>query len=256
MSRLVMEKIEAIMVQNTPREIENKPTSLWRFAPLLAIAGAIGLFFALGYDQYLTFEALKENRQQLLDWKTNNHLLTILVFIGVYAIATSLSIPGAIWLTISSGFLFGSIEGTLYAVSGATIGATINFLVVRYSFHDFFREKAGASLKKMEDGFNENAFSYLMVLRLVPLFPFWMVNLVSGVLGVNMRTYMIATFFGIIPGAFVYASVGNGLGAIFDTGQTPDLGIIFSPEILTPIIGLAILAVIPIAYKKYKEKNQ
>ncbi len=251
MNSPVMENTEP---QNPDQPSAKGPPSLWRFVPLMAVAGAIGLFFVLGLDQYLTFETIRENRAALLDWKSANYLMAALIFIVIYAVATGLSLPGAIWLTISGGFLFGSAEGTLYAVTGATIGATTIFLIARYSCHRFFSAKAGPALKKMEAGFKDNAFSYLLVLRLIPLFPFWMVNLVSGVLGVNLRTYVIATFFGIIPGGFVYASVGNGLGAIFDSGETPDLGIIFSPEILIPIIGLAVLAVVPILFKKYKQR--
>ena len=108
-------------------------------------------------------------------------------------------------------------------------------------------------VRRMEEGFRRNALSYLLVLRLVPLFPFWMVNLVPAFLGVNLRTYLIGTFLGIIPGGFVYASVGNGLGAVFDAGGTPDLGIIFEPEILIPIIGLALLSLLPIAYRMVRK---
>jgi len=228
--------------------------SIWRLLPLVAVGGVIVAFFALGWDQYLTFETLRENRSQLMEWTAANHLLAVLAFIAIYTVATALSLPGAIWLTISGGFLFGSLEATAWGVTGATIGATIIFLVARYSCHDLFCEKAGPSLRKMESGFKDNAFSYLMFLRLVPLFPFWLVNLAPAILGVNTRTFVIATFFGIIPGGFVYASVGNGLGSIFDSGQSPDLSIIFSPEILTPIVGLAILSVVPILLKKFRGK--
>jgi uncharacterized membrane protein YdjX (TVP38/TMEM64 family) len=107
----------------------------------------------------------------------------------------------------------------------------------------------------MEAGFRENAMSYLLVLRLVPLFPFWLVNLVPAFLGVPLRTYVIGTFFGIMPGTFVYASVGSGLGAILEAGESPDLGIIFKAEILIPLLGLALLALIPVIYKRIKTKR-
>ena len=107
----------------------------------------------------------------------------------------------------------------------------------------------------MEAGFRENALSYLLVLRLVPLFPFWLVNLVPAFLGVKLRTYVIGTFFGIIPGTLVYASIGNGLGSVLDQGRTPDLGIIFRVDILVPLIGLAVLALIPVGYKWYQARK-
>ena len=108
----------------------------------------------------------------------------------------------------------------------------------------------------MEDGFRENALSYLLFLRLIPLFPFWLVNLVPAFLGVSTLTYVIGTFFGIIPGTFVFASVGNGLGAVLDAGQDPDLGIIFKPEILGPLIALAVISLLPIGYKKYQARKK
>jgi uncharacterized membrane protein YdjX (TVP38/TMEM64 family) len=153
---------------------------------------------------------------------------------------------------VHGGLLFGTIAATIYVVIGATVGATGLFLAARTALGEPLRARAGPAVKRMEKGFQENALSYLLVLRLVPLFPFFVVNLVPAFLGVPLRTYVIGTVLGIIPGSFVYASVGNGLGAIFDAGQTPDLKIIFQPDILIPIIGLAILSLIPIAYKKFK----
>jgi len=119
---------------------------------------------------------------------------------------------------------------------------------------EVLRRRAGPWISRLEAGFQENALSYLLVLRLVPLFPFWLVNLVPAFLGVPLTTYVLGTFVGIIPGSFVYASVGNGLGSVFDAGGAPDLTIIFEPEILLPIIGLSLLALIPVAYKKLKGK--
>jgi uncharacterized membrane protein YdjX (TVP38/TMEM64 family) len=107
----------------------------------------------------------------------------------------------------------------------------------------------------MEEGFHENALSYLLVLRLIPIFPFWLINIVPAFLGVALGTYVLGTFIGIIPGSLVFASVGNGLGAVFDAGQTPDLGIIFEPQIIGPILGLAVLALLPIAYRKFRSRN-
>jgi uncharacterized membrane protein YdjX (TVP38/TMEM64 family) len=111
-------------------------------------------------------------------------------------------------------------------------------------------------MRRMEEGFRADALSYLLVLRLIPIFPFWLVNIVPAFLGVPLRTYVLGTLIGIIPGSFVYASVGNGLGAVFDAGQTPDLGIVFEPAILLPIVGLAVLALLPVAYRKSKARRK
>ena len=118
------------------------------------------------------------------------------------------------------------------------------------------RAKAGPRIRRMEEGFRADALSYLLVLRLIPLFPFWLVNIVPAFLGVPVRTYVLGTFIGIIPGSFVYASVGNGLGAVFEAGGTPDLGIVFTPAILLPIVGLAVLALLPVAYRKYRARRK
>ncbi len=229
-----------------------KRFSAWRLLPLVVIAGGFVAFFALDLDRFLTFEALRDHRQMLMEWRENNFVSAVLCFIGTYVGTVAFSLPGAVWLTLAGGFLFGTLEGTLCVVIGATLGATTVFLAARYALGDFLRAKAGPSMQKMEAGFQRNAMSYLLILRLVPLFPFWLVNLVPAFLGVPVRTFIVGTFFGIIPGSFVYSSVGNGLGSVFDAGEMPDLGIIFEPQILIPICGLAALSLIPVVYKRFK----
>ncbi len=229
-------------------------SALKRFLPLAALAAAVVIFFALGLDDYVSFEALRENRQRLLDFVAAHPLLAPLAFVVVYAAVVALSVPGGAVMTIAGGFLFGLWLGAIYAVIGATLGATAVFLIAKTALGDALRARAGPWMRRMEAGFRENAFSYLLVLRLIPIFPFWLVNLVPAFLGVPLGTYVLATFLGIIPGGLVYASVGNGLGVVFDQGGTPDLGIIFRPAILGPILGLAVLALLPVFYRKYKDR--
>ena len=226
-----------------------------RVVPLVVIAAAIALFFLFDLDRFLSFQALKDNRDFLLQWTAENRLLAAVVFIAAYCVMVALSLPGAVWATLAAGFVFGTWLGGIYVVVGATLGATAIFLIARYALYDFFRAKAGNAVRRMEDGFNENALSYMFVLRLVPLFPFWLVNLVPAFLGVPFRTYVIGTFFGIMPGSLVYASVGNGLGAVFEQGGKPDLGIIFEPEVLLPILALAALSLIPVVYKRVRGRG-
>ena len=216
---------------------------------------AIIAVFASGLHEYLSFDALREHREALLRLVADNATIAPLAFILIYAGVIALSIPGGAVLTIASGFLFGIWLGGLYVVIGATAGATAVFLIARTALGDALRTKAGPWLQRMEAGFQENALNYLLVLRLIPIFPFWLVNLVPAFLGVGLGTYVVGTFFGIIPGSLVFASVGNGLGAVFDAGETPDLGIIFKPEIIGPIIGLALLALLPVAYRKFKSRK-
>jgi uncharacterized membrane protein YdjX (TVP38/TMEM64 family) len=233
---------------------EAKKASAWRLLPLaLVIAVAVVSYFAFDLDAYFSFEALREHRQTLLAWSADNLGLAMAVFTLLYGAVVALSLPGAVWMTLAGGFLFGLVEGTGCAVIGATVGAALLFLVARYALADFFHAKAGPTARKMEAGFRDNALSYLLFLRLVPVFPFWLVNLVPAVLGIPLRTFVAGTLFGIIPGTFVYTSVGNGLGRVFDAGEMPDLGIIFEPEILLPIAGLAVLSLVPIAYKRFRK---
>lgn len=225
--------------------------SLTRLLPLLVLAAGFAAFFWLGLGKYLSFEALKENRDLLLGWRDGNFLVAILGFAGIYVLLSSLSLPVGLWMTLVGGFLFGTVTGGFASLAAATIGATVVFLVARYAFADLLRARVGTAIVKMEAGFKENQLSYMLVLRLVPLFPFWLVNLVPAFLNVSSRVYVLGTFFGMIPGALVFASIGNGLGMVFEDGLEPDLGLIMAPEILIPIIGLAGLALIPVIYKKF-----
>lgn len=233
-----------------------KSSPLSRLLPLVVVAAGIAAFFAFGLDEYLSFQALQEHREFLTTWTAENKVLAAIFFVVGYCVMVALSLPGAVWATLAGGFVFGTLVGGVYVVTGATLGATAIFLIARYALADFFRSKASNAIEKMEAGFNENALSYMFVLRLVPLFPFWLVNLVPAFLGVKLRTYVIGTFFGIMPGSLVYASVGNGLGAVFEQGGTPDLGIIFTPEILGPILGLAALSLVPVIYKRIKSGKE
>ncbi len=236
---------------------QNTPKPSWkRLLPLACIVLFIVAFFALGLDSYLTFESLRDHRETLLAWYQANQFLAIISYVIVYALVVAFSVPGATWMTLAGGFLFGTVIATGVVVISATLGAVGIFLIARYALADYFREKTGKAGARMEQGFKENALSYMLFLRMVPLFPFWLVNLVPAFLNVRVSTYIIGTFFGIIPGSAVFCSVGNGLGAVFEAGGTPNLKIIFEPEILVPILGLAVLSLVPIVYKKMKSAKQ
>ena len=230
--------------------------SIVRLLPIGVLILGLGAFFALGLDRYVSIETLRDNRETLTAWVERNGLWAGLVFAGIYAVVVAFSLPGGALMTITSGFLFGLVFGTVWAVLGAVTGATALFIAVKFGIGEALRERMGGPIKRMEEGFREDAFSYLLVLRLVPLFPFFLVNLAPAFLGVSLRTYFFATLIGIIPGAFVYASVGNGVGALFDAGQDPNLGIIFQPQFLIPIVGLAVLALIPVVYRRFIQKRE
>lgn len=234
---------------------QERSFSFGRLVPLLIlIVGLVG-FFALGLQRYLSFDVLRDNREALLSWVERQWLLAGLIYIVVYATAVAFSLPGGAVMSITGGFLFGTVWGSLYILIGATLGATALFLIAKTALGDFLRAKAGPWLQKMEAGFRENALSYLLVLRLVPLFPFFVVNLVPAFLGVPLSTYVLGTALGIIPGVFVFASVGAGLGSIFDAGQSFSASGILTPQIVIALVGLAILALIPVAYKKVRARR-
>jgi uncharacterized membrane protein YdjX (TVP38/TMEM64 family) len=216
------------------------------------LCGGLVAFFALGWHRYISFDMIRMHRGMLMDWVARWGMLAGFAYIAGYALMAAFSIPGGALATIVGGYLFGLWLGMAASVIGATLGAIAVFLAARTALGDLLRAKAGSGLRRMEDGFRRNAFSYLLVLRLVPIFPFWLVNLVPAFCGVPLRTYALATLIGIVPGSFVFTSVGNGLGALLDRGESPDLMIVFQWEILLPILGLALLALLPIAVRKFR----
>lgn len=232
------------------------PKPLWlRLAPLALLVAGLGAFFALGWHRYVSFEQIKLHRTMLMDWVQRWGVLAIFAYALGYAAMVAFSIPGAALATILGGYLFGLWLGAAAAVIGATFGAVAVFLAARTALGAMLKAKTGSALGRMEEGFRRNAFNYLLVLRLVPVFPFWLVNLVSAFGGVGPGTFALATLIGIVPGSLVFASVGNGLGALLDQGKTPDLSIVFQWEILLPIVGLALLALLPVALERLRRRR-
>ncbi len=228
---------------------------LRRVVPLAALAVIAVVVFWFDLDRYLTFAALKEHRHALVDLVERQMVLAIMAYITIYAVATAVSLPGGAILSIAGGFLFGSWFGTLWVVIAATIGATAIFLIARTALGEPLRRRAGPALRGMESGFRENAFSYLLTLRLIPLFPFFLVNLVPAFLGVNLRSYVLATLIGVIPGAFVFASSGVGLGSVFESAGDLSVKSVLTPEILIALTGLGLLSLLPVAYKRLRKNR-
>ncbi len=228
---------------------------LGRWLPVLVLATGCALFFLLDLQRFIGFESLQEHREWLVGEVGRNKATVVLTFILLYAVVIAFSIPGGAVMTISAGFLFGTVLAASCAVVGGTLGAICLFLAARTVLRDILRARAGPAVKRMEAGFRENALSYLLFLRLIPLFPFWLVNLVPAFLGVPLSTYVVGTFIGIIPGTIVYASLGNGLVEILDAGLEPDLGVLLKPAVLFPLLALAVLALLPVAYKKIKGRR-
>jgi uncharacterized membrane protein YdjX (TVP38/TMEM64 family) len=226
-----------------------------RLIPVAVLALGLVMFFVFDLGRFLSFETLRQNRVVLLNWVDTYGIVAALIYMLIYAVAIAFSLPGGAVLTITGGFLFGSIWGTFCVIIAATAGATGLFLIAKTSFGDALRAKAGPALQKMQQGFQEGALSYLLVLRLVPIFPFFLVNLVPAFLGVSLRVYVLGTFIGIIPGTFVFATVGAGLGSVFDQGEAFSAAGILTPQIITALAGLAVLALIPVVYKKIRARS-
>lgn len=225
---------------------------LKRFGPLIVLVALAITFFALGLQKYATLDALRDNRQFLVDYVAANPVVSALALVAIYAGLVAISFPGASLLTIASGLLFGTGLGGSLVVAGATIGATIVFLIAKNASGDDLRKRIGAWGEKLADGFAKNAFSYLLLLRLLPVAPFWLVNIVPALFGVKLRDYVLATAIGIIPGTFVYASIGAGAGAVLAAGKELNLrGALLQPAVIGPILGLAALAMLPILYKRF-----
>ena len=240
----------------TGQAVRRARVAVKRVAPLAALAAAAAAVFALGLDDYLTVEALREHRHLLIGFVNSHVILAAALYMLIYIASTAASLPGGTILTVAGGFLFGPWLGTVYVVVGATVGATVVFLIARTALGGSLRAKIEPALRKMERGFQENALSYLLVLRLIPLFPFWLVNLVPALLGVPLKTYVIGTFLGVIPGVFVFTFAGAGLGGIFDSEAGFSLTAVLTPEVVGALAGLSVLSMAPVVYKKLKARGR
>lgn len=226
-----------------------------RFLPLLLLlAASLAAFFYLR-GQGVDFDTIARHRAWLMIQVEENGLLTGLLLFAAYVAIAALSLPIGSLLTVLAGYLFGTLVGSLWVIAGATLGSIVIFLVARGALHETLAARAGPWLKRMERGFRENALSYLLVLRLLPIFPFWLVNLVPALLGVPLRIYILGTAAGIVPGTIVFASVGSGLGRVLDRGEQPDLSLLMDPAIFLPLLGLALLALLPVVYKIWRKRR-
>lgn len=219
---------------------------------ILALTGivAVVLFFSFDLQRFLTLAALKTNRQALLDYYADHRLIMVAGFMTLYIVQTALSLPGAAILSLAAGAIFGSIMGTVYANIAATLGATSAFLVTRYLLRDVVIEKFGDKLEGMNRELEERGFGYLLFLRLVPLFPFFLINLAAGLTRLPLRTFFFGTMLGIIPGGFVYVNAGASLATI------ESLSGIASPRVLGSFALLGLFALVPVLYHKFKTGKQ
>ena len=213
---------------------------LGRLLLLGMFVAGFATFWLLGGPQWLSLDTLREHRDGLLAWTEQQRLLAVVLALAAYTLAVALSVPGAVVLSLATGLLFGRWLGTAIIVAAATLGATLVFLAARYLFADWARRRLPPRAQTLIAGFDRNAFNYLLFLRLVPVFPFWLVNLAPAFTQVQLRTYVVGTALGIIPGSFVFANLGRQLGRIKSLDE------LLSPGTLVALALLGLLALVPV----------
>jgi uncharacterized membrane protein YdjX (TVP38/TMEM64 family) len=218
---------------------------LGRLAPLAIIVAITGFALAMGWQRDLSLSALLERRADIETFVSQHRIAAIAAFTALYIAVTALSLPCASFLTIFGGLIFGALTGTVAALVGATVGATVIFLIAKSALGGWLVRRAGARVEKVAAGFRADAFNYLLFLRLVPFFPFWLVNLVPALCGVPLRTFVAASALGMIPGTFAYAFFGAGLDSAIKA-QNATL------ELVAGLIALGLLALVPVVVKRCK----
>ena len=240
------------------RAQEKAPITIKRLIPLgiVAIVAVVGF---MNRDLF-SFQTLSDHREALIAWRDGSYLMALIGFMLAYFLIVAFSLPGALVMTLTGGFLFGIFPGAILVIAAATTGAVAIFLAAKTGLGDGLHAKlksasSGSMLARLEKGLHENEVSYLLLMRLVPAIPFFVANLAPAFLGVKLRNFALTTFFGIMPGSLVYTWVGSGLGEVFARGETPDLGIFFEWHILGPVLGLCALSALPIVLKAFRNKG-
>jgi uncharacterized membrane protein YdjX (TVP38/TMEM64 family) len=240
-----------------PRHQPDTRPGVLRHLPLIAVV-AVALIGAVTLRDYLTFETLRDNREALMAFRDQNYPGLVAAFVGLYIVIVVFSLPGAAVASVTGGFLFGLVAGTLFNVVAATIGAAGIFLAARWGLGALLTarmEAAEGRVQMLKQALRENEVEVLLLLRLVPAVPFFVANLLPALVGVRLRNFLWTTAVGIIPGAIVFTWIGVGLGAVFDRGGKPDLTLLWEPHVLGPILGLCVLAAMPILVKALRGKR-
>jgi uncharacterized membrane protein YdjX (TVP38/TMEM64 family) len=235
----------------------SRPHSWLRRAPLIAIlvVAALGAFV---FRDFLSYETIRDNREMLITFRDQNYVASVILFIVLYAAIVAFSLPGATVASLTGGFLFATFPGLFFNLIAATLGATGIFLAVRAGFGDRLAarmETSDGAIKRFKDGVDQNQWSALFLIRLVPAVPFFVANVLPALFQIPLSRFLIATFLGIIPGTLVLTSIGAGLGEVFDAGQVPDLSLLVSPAFLLPVLGLCLLAALPLVARRWTSRK-
>ena len=238
------------------QEAKHPASSLQKFIPLAILVAGLVFGYVMGWHEFLSLDYLASSRVFLTGYVADHYWFSLATFFLAYVVAVAFSFPAASILTIFGGFLFGWLVGGVAVAFAATAGASLLFLAARSAFGDFLKERVGGFASRLADGFREDAFSYLLVLRLAPFFPFFVINIAPALFGVKLRTYVAATFLGILPGCFAYAWLGQGLESVLiaaaDAGGSLSVKALVTPQISIAFVALAVVAVIPVVIKKIR----
>ena len=248
------------MTQQHPGPPSRRPppsgAPAWRrFWPAGLLLAGLVLFFALGLQRLVSFDALVRDHALLSAWVASHRGLAECLFVGTYTVLISFSLPVAIVMTSLSGFLFGTWLGAGLSVASQTLGSIAVFLAASTAFRDLFQARAGAAVARLEHGFRRNSFSYVLCLRLLPVCPYWVVNIAAALLGARLDRFVLATLIGIVPSVSLYAGLGAGFGAVFEKGERPDLVTAFEGHLMWPLLGLAALSLLPVAFLRWRARR-
>ena len=223
-------------------------------APVILIA-LIAAFWAFGLGDRLSWASIARNQAALNDWVAAHPRLAPCLFVLFYVASVTLSLPQAGLLTMIGGLLFGTLAGGGMAVVGATVGAIFLFLIARSAFAGSMANRGGAALGKLRDELRRDGFSYLLAVRLVPVVPFWLANLAAALCGMRLAQFALATLIGILPTTFITASIGSGIGDVLSRGGTPSFGLLLTWPVLGPLLALAVLSLLPVAWRKWRPRD-
>ena len=233
----------------------NLAARLRRFGPLLLVGALLATIWASGLADRLSWANIGHEQAALAAWVSDHRIIAPSLFVIGYAFSTALSLPQAALLTLVGGLLFGAVAGAGLAATGATIGASILFVMARSALGDTVARRGGPTLAKLREALARDGFGYLLAIRLVPIVPFWLINLAAPLSGMRLPVYMAATALGIFPSTFILASIGAGLGGVLAAGGKPDVSVLFTVRILGPLIGLAVLVLATIAWKRWRRRD-
>jgi uncharacterized membrane protein YdjX (TVP38/TMEM64 family) len=234
------------------RTLEQALDLIQRFGLLALGAGLLLIILFSGVLEHLTLAELSARRAELVAFSEAHPWLTVGIYVVLYTTVVALSLPLALLFTLTGGLLFGPFLGGLAAVTGATAGSALMFLACRTAIGDWLRDKAGPRLLRIERAIQADAFACVIALRLIPAFPIWIINIGAGLVDIPMRTFVAASFLGMVPSSLVYAGVGSGMGHVLARGGVVDLSILAEPQIWLPLLGLGLLALAPLLYRRLR----